>query len=862
MTSTRRLALIAALALAPIVIGLAVPPPPPKLQGDLVPGSNRPYDPYAETVRTAFIRVWTNRTAVGNAAASLLHYDGPGSDIPVRLRLGPQDTEQLSFVRNSYLRQDLRTQDPTVWTFSDDAVTDIKPGRFRDLLPSRRGAGWTGAVLFAPPAGWNQDSAGWRQQQPIALASDRPTCPAANIVHDDRPLRIVDVDTVTYRCDASSEQTFKGRLDLACPGERLEDRAAALAGRILRVGDQLAVVALSRSDACTIRVNGVSLAPGRLHAFPATARLAVHGRGEAASYHLFRPPAQAPERALSWVDRSGRRQADPDVRTLAAALGTDIAQGMASGRGEPIKGNVVTTLDRDLQQRVQQEVKAWVDDLRAGASPEPGDPPAVAAVTIMNATTGAVLVLAGTDARGASLPGKVGDPNFQLLPVGSTMKPLVATAILTEYPQLHATCINVKEKMTRSILGLALPGRLLTATGDGIDFDRFLIDSNNAYMAALILLASPANGQPPTRNVDFCGNNHPRTASIYEVALRSGGFRENPVTIDVKPRWQERLSELFGLNAGDLTGPFACPDDRTRSDRYRDFGPWRHLGAVATAFDAAAPQRENLHLNRQGALFESQILRTALGNFDGSLTTIKLAEAYARLLTGTCVTATLSQPRDNRNPTEWSRQGREAAAWVRKPMRDIARRGDAWNGVDHLQQDLERAGVGLEAYAKTGTPTLSTTIEEDLAALRTLARRGRLAATGGTLAVENGPTLTESQAATLTTLTRMRRRQPAIFRFAADDPRRLADIVCRTPRCGLKQSPDSDSKAFVLGLETTRDSATIRYVVAVNLRMRWNKQMNWTGGRGARGNPAAALGGAIARQLGERIAADFGSEPQ
>lgn len=832
------LGLAAVLTVLPIAVGLAVPRPTPKASGP---------DPYADTVRRVFIE----------GKQPLLRYDGPASNIPVRLQLDSKQEQELAFVRNSYLRQDLRAQDPTTWRYSGTKVIDIAPDRYRDLLPSRRAAAWTGAVLFAPPAAAAGDRLGWQQGQPIALISDRPNCPPAAIVHDDRPLKDIDVDLVTYRCTLGAASRFPGRIDLVCPMPG--GSGEVLVGRIVRVGDALAVSSLRNGSQCSVRLNGVPLPVGSWYALSETARLTVHGGAGADDYHLVRPPPRAPDRALSWIDRSGQRRAAPQLAPLATALGVDLARAVAAGAA--VKNAITTTLDGDLQQEVQDQVSAWVKDLRAAAPSQAGDPAAVAAVTIMNASTGAVRVLAGTDESApAQIPGKAVDPNFQLLPVGSTMKPLIAAAILTDDFDLSNLCLNVGAEQLETLLGLRLSPPLGTEKGNGIGFDTFISLSNNAYMGAMILLASPANGQPVTRTVDFCQGAPPRPASIYEVPGPKGSFRENPVRVGPTPMWQRRLSGLFGLNSG-AQAVQACPDDGDRSDPYRDFAPWRHLGpGVGASFDAAAPRRERLDLNATDTQYRSGVLMTALGNNNGNLATIKLAEAYARLLTDSCVTATLQLRSGAPGATAWPEAAATAGARLRQAMAKVLIANgtgtDASKGVEALRQILAADGVQLTVYGKTGTPTLPVTIEQDIAALTTLAEQGHLERQGATVVA--GVPLSVSQKATLDALNLAQARSGSVFRFDGNAEQPIS-IICQQ-RCGLRQRSNSDSKAFVLGLQAWRpaDNARVTYVVAVNLRMRWNKQMEWHGGRSAGKNPAAALAGDIARRLAPRITADLG----
>jgi hypothetical protein len=255
------------------------------------------------------------------------------------------------------------------------------------------------------------------------------------------------------------------------------------------------------------------------------------------------------------------------------------------------------------------------------------------------------------------------------------------------------------------------------------DFNTFMRDSVNAYMAALLLRASPDRS-----GVMVSG----RPRSVFEG-------NENDDLTELPP-WQERLRDIFQLNIGrpgdwgeagdtDLRAQMDWLEPSTRDRcfgtqgqekvygaRKKDASVWRQQimsNAInACSLDKLVPDRENLGLVGERG-FQGKVLQAALGGGDGKLSTVKLAEAYARIITNRRVRATLLPINDRQLTPGRPEESPLFARWLHEklltaleqPLLPLgtARRFAAEPLRRSLLTGLPRENLVL--YAKTGTPT-------------------------------------------------------------------------------------------------------------------------------------------------------------
>jgi hypothetical protein len=218
--------------------------------------------------------------------------------------------------------------------------------------------------------------------------------------------------------------------------------------------------------------------------------------------------------------------------------------------------------------------------------------------------------------------------------------------------------------------------------------------------------------------------------------------------------WIPTLHQLFDAqtaarDAADPNSPYAWPHCSGGGGRYgsqsRDTGVWRALldqrsDLDPCGFTQSSPEREALGLE-QARDFRRDVLTVILGNGEGRWTAVKLAEAYARLVTGRQVRAGFTYVAD---PDATARAAPLLAAdpaLVKRADLDQARKrvthgmtlvpqGTAAStelpGVlALLQKRLAAQGLVLGAFAKTGTPALAEAnfTSADLAINRLLASR-------------------------------------------------------------------------------------------------------------------------------------------
>jgi hypothetical protein len=224
--------------------------------------------------------------------------------------------------------------------------------------------------------------------------------------------------------------------------------------------------------------------------------------------------------------------------------------------------------------------------------------------------------------------------------------------------------------------------------------------------------------------------------------------------------WIPALHELFDAQtaaraAADPDSPYAWPGCSGGGGRYggqsRDTGVWRSLldqraDLDPCGFTQSSPEREALGLE-QARDFRRDMLTVMLGNGEGRWTAVKLAEAYARLVTGRQVRASFTyapdpeaafraQPLLSADPAIVHRADLDAARRrVTHAMTLVPQGTAAATELPRVLKDLQArlaavpapgaGGLVLGAFAKTGTPALAEAsfTKADLAINRLLASR-------------------------------------------------------------------------------------------------------------------------------------------
>jgi hypothetical protein len=712
-------------------------------------------DAYTQLVMDNFIDAQPPRLVV-NA--------NPAPGVPLVDLAQPLDTDALQYALRSHLIEDIRRNDPSIWTIENGRVTGLSPWRFADPGPFAGVGAERGPVLFRPAAqGAGEDTLVFRSEGPgpgFALS------PSSGVLASGDP-RI-------------------GRLDLPASGEASPPASAfhvfcaggsAWAAEVRRIGDQAGV--RTTSGACGVEVDGVRVtgfAP-----LPPLARLAfIDGQGRRFAFQRL---AAGQSGALSAPAASGRRTLDPKAMIWGRAVDDDLARSSLDcapvGAPRPGAAPLQVSLDGGLQTSVQTDLDAFLAKRFASGQARP----LLAAATVMDARTGEVLAMASSPSPRAIQDFDTPDPdlkrafrtdaNLRLLPIGSAAKPLLATAILAWRPSLAGLATPARTGALTDVLGLSfqapIPGDSKSAR---VDFDHFIKDSDNYYAASLLLLATadPASGDRIRLGAGegyflcstggACAAQTSRPKSVFESAAADGASIVTAPESLTGLGWIPVLHEVFDAqtaarSAADPTSPYAYPGCSGGAGRYggqsREAGVWRGLFAARAdldpcGFTQSSPEREALGLEAARD-YRRDMVTVILGNGEGRWSAVKLAEAYSRLVTGRQVRASfVFVPDPDAAVAALPLLGADPALAPRADLDEARRKvthamtlvpqGTAAatelpGALKELQARLAVAPspggghLALGAFAKTGTPALAEAnfTPADLAINRLLALR-------------------------------------------------------------------------------------------------------------------------------------------
>lgn len=641
-----------------------------------------------------------------------------------------RNSDLYLYAAQSFLLDDIRRNDPSIWIIENGRVTDISPFAHYTPPPFAGRRGWKGLVKFrAAPR--------WQGPDVILLEPRDRTSPALHLTAGDGAVATGDADIirVTLGAPRSTPIVFSDTVDLYC---RRGDRLPAM--KIRRIGEQVGVFAddLSR---CTAEVGRTRLgASGDFEALGQGERLRLRApSGDEIVYErrAFRPRGEV----MSAPTASGNRSRLPDVHWWSAAVERDFEAAFAEADRVPTD-DVVTSLDPDIQADVQRLLDEHLAN-SAGA----GRDGRIAAVTVMDALTGEILAMASAPRAPPGQSGYVDrdddwsratriNQNLQLHPIGSVAKPLMAAAILHDDPNLLTLQIRGRSQ-TEDILGLPLAPPLSNHQAPPwVDFNAFIAGSDNIYAASLALLGSPDRGSgrcaltpgdsyrigrlgPDGQPIDVV-ELRTRPKSAFERVDRDGVCRPAPTESRRQLRWPDALSRLFDVNISERGRYVVGPDEacnggdgtfRRFGDGVHDAGPWagllsRYADADACGFRESSPLREALALDAARD-FRSQLLPVVLGNGDGVWSTVKTAEAYSRLVTGRAVRSRFTVGTDSFAMIDLQRDVRSGLthALTLVPF-GTARGTQLPASLDQIGASLRTRNQVLGVFLKTGTPVV------------------------------------------------------------------------------------------------------------------------------------------------------------
>jgi hypothetical protein len=651
-----------------------------------------------------------------------------------------------TFVSHSFLDQDMRHLDSAVWHYDgdelrlDERAHILRPTYFDDsgwggdilffdareqmLLVDERGE--TAAALIAPGPGAPPDDAELRlfQQGRIAPAIPSGTRVDFYVPGGEQGIQVADVRVV-------GDQALVRVVRAEEPVEGLEIRIGRQA-LSLKQGFQAAWAWLHDGDSISIGLKGQT----RRFQFVRTRPLISAARGNA---------PRARDAALANFAKPVEGAMDADAGSIRTSIRHDIQ----------------TEAERLLSQQSRALVRL------------PGIGSFRSAAVLMDGLTGEIVALPTFPVVTEDLdPRQVNSPrhrrmlernsNFVRMMAGSTAKPPLAFAILQSFPQLRYLQISASPTFRTLLgvdLGVEVPDHVETGS---IGFTDFLARSSNKYALTLMMLglASPAAFDVPDRSCDeriaesFLIGRQPfrcRPEMPFLKGRRPGPYgsvppqRRNPAG----GAWTGNLAALYCLYPRGPAAAGGIPPAGCLSDDWSGPSIWRGQAFARPAMLASVtPEPEAFGFNAVNSLY-ADYLMTILGGNRGRWTTIGLAEAYARILTGRAVTARLTPATSAEPPPEltMARTANFGAAQT-AVLTGLAAVVQNANATGYrLRGGLpEKAANGdiIRIFAKTGTPNVTRLGNESRArqrlqefaadgcGLRLVAVRGHL-----TLAVGN-----------------------------------------------------------------------------------------------------------------------------
>lgn len=657
-------------------------------------------------------------------------------DLPM-VRLSPEAAriEAVNrFAANSYLRDDLRRND--VWELKGGHL-HINPDAHNIALPLSLRPVWTGNLLFH------------RGGELRAVLSGPSETTLVPLTH---PL---EADDIVTRDPFRKGPSLSGamRLDFNYGG------AAGGVARVFLLGEDMWVRSEGSAQA-NLFVDGKQVPRGSYRRLPPGAELQFQ-TGNLSTFYFSRGVTGANVFISHYQPLAGRIRL-PLLEWFALRFETEMDRLVRQNEEQPdltpsartrnravLAGNVTTSLDPDLQAAVQRKLEDFVTP---GLKHENGRG-FPAAITVMDAKTGQVLALASfpaTPAQGAGTRRAwEANQNFVNLAIGSAAKPLFSSAILEIWPELSTLAIpGHAPGQYDDLLGLHIAPALNEEGSFGdlgwVTFDDYMQRSSNIYAATLMMLATARNPLVPDAARPSSPYRLEGTARDHlpDLQIEQGNVLE---TISCCVAWGDELARLYDVRVEDIerqgeTSIFA-------DDRY-DKTPWRPMLASLPDdrllrqdnFNSVSPARVNLQLNNVRN-FRTEYLTLILGASTSRWNNVKLAEAYARLVTGRRVEARLTEAgplppfmlgcNTARDPDGmFCSRARDAVlhAMALVAVGPGTAAGQVNAKLAPLVAEAARRGEVIGFYSKTGTPKIpDANNSPEALAVRQLGRDGILA---------------------------------------------------------------------------------------------------------------------------------------
>jgi cell division protein FtsI/penicillin-binding protein 2 len=328
--------------------------------------------------------------------------------------------------------------------------------------------------------------------------------------------------------------------------------------------------------------------------------------------------------------------------------------------------------------------------------------------------------------------------NLTLIPIGSTTKPLLASAIWDTNPELSKLVIDEPAGGRETLLGYKLAAPYGTVGPRRVDSNGFLRMSSNDYTLhlGLLMLAKDvkigANGKPifPAGKADLSANFRgdtipggldrpevaafPKLAACFDVGLTQD-MAAGPVE-----QWEAGVLAPMLQQIG-VEDEILKPLPATVKMDGEDDDPKTVMQSlVYNSFSSVLPERANLQLDAVSSV-RGKYTSMLLGSGTNYWSNLKLAEAYARLGTGRKVQARLTvDPKKETTLEDFEKLPLEDAtlAKVHAGMQQCAE-GVSGSTAERISDSIKAArtkfaakGLTLFAICKTGTATRRSPVKK------------------------------------------------------------------------------------------------------------------------------------------------------
>lgn len=386
--------------------------------------------------------------------------------------------------------------------------------------------------------------------------------------------------------------------------------------------------------------------------------------------------------------------------------------------------NLQITLDRQLHRSVREELYDFVQDFdkRLSAIPEIERKPA--AVAMIDALTGDVIAMPSYPSpeqleklEELANTGRIAkmrtsekirlsrNQNLKPIVIGSTIKPMLASAIWQNQPELMRLVVNepANGQLSR-VHGYKLSKPIGSIGPRVIDAEQFLTKSSNAYTVALYFatLAGPDSYRMSREGKLVPGRGYKSVdfSRFFRGDAIPGGLDREGLDA------HKVLLDLYDIKGryDHAAGQGGVFDSSLLEPMLRELGV--SDGQVPEAFFPVSSMNTNLQLARIDTV-RGELVSFLVGGFTNQWSNVKLAEAYARIGTGKRVRMRLVKaPWDTDTPPKDLPVSNEVRQLIHKGMYGAVKTGTAARlNATVRAVNRQLAGQGLELYVvgKTGT---------------------------------------------------------------------------------------------------------------------------------------------------------------